>query len=387
MYYRLSGFYLFYFAAIGALVPYWSVYLKSLGFAAEQIGALIAIIMVTKIVAPYIWGWIADHSGRRIGIVRLASLLAFVAFGGVFLGSGFWWLALVMGLFSFFWNASLPQFEALTLNYLGKETHRYSSIRLWGSMGFILAVIGLGYFLERFGIRTLPWVLILLFLGIWLGSLAVPEQRHIKTATGGGSIFRALRQPGVMALLLLCFLMQLSHGPYYTFFSIYLEDNGYSRSEVGQLWALGVIAEIAVFLVMHRLLPRLGARVLLVLSLALTTLRWLLIGYFVTQPALILVAQVLHAASFGVYHAVMISLIHKYFSGQYQGRGQALYSSLSFGAGGALGSFASGYAWESIGPQATYFTAAVISAVAVAIAWRRMLPGASPILSRDRESR
>jgi len=377
MYYRLSGFYLFYFAAIGALVPYWSVYLKSLGYRAEQIGALIAIIMVTKIVAPYIWGWIADHTGRRIGIVRLASLLAFVAFGGVFLGDGFWWLALIMGLFSFFWNASLPQFEALTLNYLGKNTHRYSAIRLWGSMGFIISVIGLGYFLEQFGIGTLPLVLMLLFLGIWLGSLAVPEQSGIRTVPGEGSIFLALRQPGVITLLLLCFLMQLSHGPYYTFFSIYLEDNGYSRSDVGQLWALGVIAEVAVFLVMHRLLPRLGARLLLMISLAITTIRWLLIGFFVTHPMVIIFAQILHAASFGVYHAVMISLIHKYFMGSFQGRGQALYSSLSFGAGGALGSFASGYAWESIGPQATYFMAAVISACAGFIAWRKMLPDKS----------
>ncbi len=383
MYYRLSAFYLFYFAAIGALVPYWSVYLKSLGYGAEEIGALIAIIMVTKIVAPYIWGWIADRSGRRIGIVRLASLLAFVTFGGVFLGSGFWWLALVMCLFSFFWNASLPQFEALTLNYLGNETQRYSSIRLWGSMGFILAVIGLGYFLEYFGIATLPVVLMLLFLGIWLGSLAVPEQRVGQRMAGKGSIFEALRQPGVLTLLLLCFLMQLSHGPYYTFFSIYLEDNGYSRSDVGQLWALGVIAEIGVFLVMHRLLPRLGARTLLVASLMLTTLRWFLISLFVQHPALIITAQVLHAASFGVYHAVMISLIHKYFYGQYQGRGQALYSSLSFGAGGALGSFISGYAWTALGPRETFFLAAVVSAAAVVIAWRGLRPGSSPLLSEN----
>jgi len=374
MYYRLSGFYLIYFAAIGALVPYWGVYLKSLGYRAEQIGALIAIIMATKIVAPYIWGWIADHTGRRIGIVRLASLLAFISFGGIFLGDGFWWLALIMCLFSFFWNASLPQFEALTLNYLGKNTHRYSAIRLWGSVGFILSVTGLGYFLEQFGVDTLPVVLMLLFLGIWLGSLIVPEQDSIRIVPGEGSILLALRQPGVVALLLLCFLMQLSHGPYYTFYSIYLEDNGYSRSDIGQLWALGVIAEIAVFLVMHRLLPRLGARLLLVISLAMTTIRWILIGFFVADPTMIVVAQILHASSFGVYHAVVISLIHKYFIGGHQGRGQALYSSLSFGAGGALGSFASGYAWEMIGPQATYFMAAVASACAGFIAWRKMFP-------------
>ena len=96
IYWRLSGFYLFYFASLGALVPFWSLYLKSLDFSMTQIGQLIAILMATKIVAPNLWGWIADHTGHRMQIVRIASLLATVAFAGVFLGSSFWWLALVL---------------------------------------------------------------------------------------------------------------------------------------------------------------------------------------------------------------------------------------------------------------------------------------------------
>jgi PPP family 3-phenylpropionic acid transporter len=81
-------------------------------------------------------------------------------------------------------------------------------------------------------------------------------------------------------------------------------------------------------------------------------------------------AQTLHAASFGLYHAVSIHLIHRLFRGRHQGRGQALYSSLSFGAGGAVGSFLAGYLWVGIGAEWMYVAAALTALVASGIAWR-----------------
>jgi len=155
-YWRLSGFYFFYFASLGALIPYWGLYLKSLGFGVVEIGELVAIIMATKIIAPNIWGWIADHSGNRMRIVRIACLFATFSFAGVFMVKGYWMLALVMTLFSFFWNAALPQFEATTLNHLGDETHRYSSVRLWGSIGFVVAVAVLGSVFDKTGTGLCP---------------------------------------------------------------------------------------------------------------------------------------------------------------------------------------------------------------------------------------
>jgi PPP family 3-phenylpropionic acid transporter len=369
-YWRLSGFYLFYFATLGALVPYWSLYLKSLDFSVTEIGQLTAILMATKIVAPYVWGWIADHTGRRIAIVRIASLLAALAFAGVFAGTGYWWLALVMTAFSFFWNASLPQLEATTMNHLGSETRHYSRIRLWGSVGFIVTVAGLGPLLDRFGAGLLPAVLLALFVAIWLSSLAVSESAAEGQVLEQESLRTVIRQPMVVSLFGVCFLMQASHGPYYTFFTIYLENFGYSRASIGQLWALGVIAEIGVFLLMPRLLPRFGARQLLLLAASLTTLRWLLIAVFPAYPGVIGAAQTLHAASFGLYHAVSIYLVHRLFTGTHQGRGQALYSSLSFGAGGAAGSLASGYLWKGVGPEAMFLLAAAASFMALVVAYR-----------------
>lgn len=373
-YWRLSTFYLFFFASLGALLPYWALYLDSLGFGAAAIGELMAFIMATKIIAPNVWGWIADHTGRRMAIVRIASFLAAAAFAGVFFGSSYGWLALVMMGFSFFWNASLPQFEATTLNHLGDRSHHYSRIRLWGSIGFIVTVAGLGPLLDRYGVTLLPPVLLALFTGIWLASLVVPERDAPPFAGSHERLTHVLRRPEVISLLVVCFLMQASHGPYYTFYSIYLQEHGYSRGAIGQLWALGVIAEVGVFLVMHRLLPRFGLRGLLLSGLALASLRWILIGAFVESLPVLMMAQLLHAASFGIYHATAIQLIHRYFVGRHQGRGQALYSSLSFGAGGAVGALYSGYLWDSGGPMVTFALAAAISGIALLIAWFRIRP-------------
>jgi len=367
MYWRLSGFYLFYFASLGALLPYWSLYLKSLDFSITEIGQLMAILMATKIVAPNVWGWIADRTGQRMRIIRMASLLAIVAFAGVFVTDTFWWLAAVLVIFSFFWNATLPQFEVTTMNHLGDDMHRYSGIRLWGSVGFILAVAGLGVLLGHYSAAVLPYVLLGLFVLIWINSLCVPESAAGHLPLDQEPLRRVLRRPVVLSLLAVCFLVQASHGAYYSFFSLYLEGFGYSTTVIGQLWALGVLSEIGVFLLMPVLMPRFGARNLLLLAVVLTTLRWLLTAFYADNLIVITLSQTLHAASFGLYHAVMIFIIHSLFTGTHQGRGQALYSSLSFGAGGAAGTLVSGYLWSGLGPQAMYLVAAAISLCAVAV--------------------
>lgn len=373
-YWRLSGFYFFYFASIGALIPYWSLYLKSLGFDVRDIGTLMALVMATKIVSPNIWGWVADRNGSRMRVVRLGCLLGALTFAGVFLGDSYGWLAIIMMVFSFFWNATLPQFEATTLNYLGKDSHRYSAIRLWGSIGFIVTVAALGPLLDIQGIHLLPVVLLALFIGLWLSSLTVPERASAHLSMDHEPLRKVLLRPDVVALLVVCFLLQASHGPYYTFYSIYMEDSGYSRSLIGQLWALGVVAEVGVFLVMYRLVPRFGLRRLLLASLLLTALRWILIGQFPAEMAIVLFAQGLHAASFGIYHAVAIQLIHRSFRGRHQGKGQALYSSISFGAGGAVGSYLSGWGWDALGAENTYYFAAFVAMLAFLISWRWIHP-------------
>ncbi len=371
---RLSSFYFFYFASIGAFMPYWGPYLADQGFSGSQIGELMAIILATKIVAPNVWGWLADRSGVRMPVVRWGALAALVAFAGVLLYSGYWWLAVVMATFSFFWNAILPQFEATTLRALGRDSHRYALVRLWGSIGFILAVASLGWLLDVLSLDWLPWIMLGLLAVLYLSALSVPEPANGDPAGEATlPLMTVLRRPEVIALLLACFFMQASHGPYYAFFTLYVEAQGFSRALAGQLWALGVAAEVVLFLMLPRLILRFGAWRLITLALILTTLRWGLLATIPdTLPALLFI-QLLHAASYGVYHASAISLIHVYFPGRLQGRGQALYSSLSFGLGGAIGALGSGYLWDGVSPASVYVFAAALAALGVLVAAAGMM--------------
>lgn len=374
-YWRLSGFYFFYFASLGVLIPFWSLYLKSLGYNSLAIGSLVAILPATKLVAPYIWGWLADHTRRSMLIIRGTSVLALLSFLLVFINQQLWWLAFSMVLFSFFWNAVLPQFEAITLNHLGNDAHRYSMIRLWGSLGFIFIVVLIGDLLQHYDIDLVPVVVLISFVCISLSSFFVPEKLNIPHIDNV-SIWPVIKQPKVLAFLVVCFLMLCSHGPYYTFYTIYLEEQGYSSHMIGVLWAVGVLAEVIIFLLMHRLLPVFGARKLLIVTLMLTTIRWLIIGFFVNDLTMLFVAQLIHAFSFGVFHSVGISLVHEYFTGSHQGRGQALYSSTSYGAGVAVGSLVSGMVWDQWGAAALFLFAACCTVLAMAIVWRFIQPPA-----------
>jgi len=257
------------------------------------------------------------------------------------------------------------------MSHLDGDTRAYSKIRLWGSVGFVVAVVVLGEAIGRYDAVILPVVVFVLMTLIAVSALLVPDSGAVEHDPKVG-FAEVMRRPGVIALLLVCFLMQLSHGPYYSFYSIFLEEHGYSRGVIGVLWGIGVIAEIMVFIWMSPLVRRFGLRGLLLMSLSLASLRWLLIGWGVESPAIVTLAQLLHAASFGIYHAVAITLIHRRFTGRYQGTGQALYSGLSFGAGGAAGSLYAGYLWDGAGPAVTFSISALACLVAYWVVWRYM---------------
>ena len=167
-YWRLSGFYLLFFMTVGIFLPYWPLYLESIGLGVVQIGILSAIIVVTKIFAAYFWGWIVDHTSRRMQVIRVASLLAAVTFAAALPVQGFLPLALILLVFSFFWSAALPQMEAATLTHLGESTHGYAGIRLWGSIGFIISVWSLGLALEHIGISRVPLLMSVCRLSTWM---------------------------------------------------------------------------------------------------------------------------------------------------------------------------------------------------------------------------
>ncbi len=350
-------------------MPFLGLYLQSLAFSPEQIGYVSAIMMLTRVIAPNIWGWLSDRTGKRLGIIRWGSFLACVCFSVLLWNQTFFWVIVVVITYSFFWNAVLAQFEVITLSYLEGLSHYYSQIRLWGSVGFIVVVVGLGYLFDELSIGYLPWI-VLAFLGlIWLSSLTVsePPKALVEVEPSKGFV-EYLKSKVVVCFLLSAFFLQVSHGSYYTFYSVYLEALSYSRHAIGILWGLGVVAEVLIFLVMHRLIRQIGLRVLLILTLAVTVLRWWLIGCFPEQLSILLLAQLLHAFSFGSAHAVSIEFIRRFFLGRSQGQGQALYSAVSFGAGGAVGALLSGWVWTS-SPVLSFAISAFTAAIALWLVW------------------
>lgn len=360
-YWRLSGYYFFYFAFVGAFSPYFGLYLQSLNFSAWDIGLLMSQMQLMRLFGPNVWGWLADHTQRRVPIVRLAGLIGLLGF------SAFFWLErlpgmlVAMAVMAFFWSAALPLIETLTFDFLRDDKGRYGRVRLWGSIGFIAAVMGTGSLLDWVPIRAVLWVGWLILAGILALSLTVPESTRGAHHEEGPPIGAILRQARVRALLGACFAMSAAHGALYVFYSIHLADHHYSKTEVGLLWSLGVVAEILVFLVMPRLSRRYTLQAILAASFAAAVLRFLLVGWGVESIVLVVIAQLMHGLTFGSYHAAAIAAVNQWFSGRAQGRGQALYSSLSFGAGGLLGGLVSGWTWDRIGAAWTYTLSSVFA--------------------------
>jgi MFS transporter, PPP family, 3-phenylpropionic acid transporter len=368
-YWRIAGFYFFYYAFVGMFAPYWSLYLKSIPFDAIEISILVAVQPVMRMIAPTLWGWLADRTGKRLLVVQIAATLSAVCYMGVFATTSFWGMFLVLGLMGFFWSASMPLVEATTLTYLGKHSARYGRIRSWGSVGFIAAVVGLGYALDHMAITWLLWAGAVIELGIVLFASQIPTTEVLAHHTDHQPVKQIVFQPSVIALFSACFLMSVAHGPYYTFFSIYLVEHGYAKSAVGGLWALGVICEIGVFFLMPWLVRRLGFTRILLISFSAAVVRFMLIGWGVDYLILLLIAQVLHAATFGAYHAASVGLVHEFFQGRHQSKGQALFSSLTYGAGGMMGGLASGPIWQHYGASVLYSCSAGMALLGLLLIW------------------
>ncbi len=368
-YWRLSSFYLCYFAALGGFIPYWSLYLKESGFNPVQIGELSALLVGAKIVAPNFWGWIADHTRKNLRIIRWTSFFAALLFAG-FLAirkyNEFAWLTVV---FSFFWNAPLPLFEAATLAHLKAESQRYSRIRLWGSVGFILAVLGVGRLLDSQPVLLLPVSVTALLALTWVATVITPQARYETQDDAAPRWQKIVMQTEVLAFLLVYVLIQMAHAPYYVFYSVYLKEHLYSTTLTGLLWSLGVVAEIVLFLFMKGLLRRFSLRGILLASLGFSVLRWFLVGNYVDHFSLLVFAQLLHAASFGGTHIAAVHFVHRFFGPKHQAKGQALYHSFSFGFGGMVGSLFSGQYWEIYGSHIVYTVAAISSGMAFMIAF------------------
>ena len=367
---RLGAWYFSYFTAAGVFLPYFSAYLLDRGFEARAIGALFAALTVTKLFTPWLWGYAADRSGSRKRVVFIASAGALLAFAVVAAAPGFWSLFAALLVFGFFWQGALPQFEALTLSRLGERATRYVHVRLWGSVGYVVAVMGVGALLESLSVASVPFFVLAALLLVAAAAAVVPADARPgqpPAAEPAGSGGRPAFPGWLIAFFIASLAMQASHGAFYTFFTPFLLDHGYRPAWIGGLWALGVVCEIVLFVFAHRWIERFPVERLLLACFAAAVVRWGLTAALADHPVWLAGSQVLHAASFGLHHALAMYVLRRAFRERHLGRAQAVYASVSFGAGSAIGSLVAGQLWDSFGGEAAFLGAAILAALGAVV--------------------
>ena len=360
---KLGGFYFFYYAIVGTFMPFWSLYLEDQGFNYQEIGLLSSIAVVTRFFAPFIWGWVADKSGKRMLLVRIATWMEACIWLLIFIiPNSFQSVALLMLIFSFFQNAILAQFEGVTLFWLAeKRAELYGKVRKWGSVGFIVGVFGIGALLEVIPISMLPVLLLCIAFLAFIWSFTIKEPAQAPASQKQlEPLWPILKCPVVACFFIIELIMLFSHAPFYSFYSNYLQQAGYSTTQIGLLWSVGVIAEIMMFAYASLFFNRYSWRILVSICLILTSCRWMITGSFPENFNVQFLAQCIHAFSFGLFHLIAMRIIFQHFSAGQQGRGQALYSTM-WGLGVASGSILAGNYWDIYSGETMFIVAGCVT--------------------------
>lgn len=384
-----GGLWFAYFATIGVFNPYAPLWFKSLGLSIPLIGAIASLQSWTRVLAPYGWSWLADHSGQRVRLIQWAAAgaclsalaLALSPLLQRWLPAGLipWLLPLWVGLLFMANGGLVPLAEAALAQLLargsaqggGIDAARYGRVRVWGSLGFVASVVAAGPLLQALGIGAFALLVALANAALLAVALRLPAGEAQATQTEPPPpIAPRLAQPVVRWFFASVFFTVLAHVGLYAFFSLYLDALGHGKSAVGGLWAVAVLCEMAFFYTQGRWLGRMGPLRWLALAAAASVLRFAVTAAAGASLALLVACQALHALSFAAHHTACIHLVTRWFPGRLRGRGQALYSALGYGLSGVLGGLGGGWLFESLGPSAVFWAASLSALLALACVLR-----------------
>ncbi|MDH7568325.1 MAG: MFS transporter [Armatimonadota bacterium] len=381
--FRLKTQYFLVFAPFAIAVTYQNLHFRRLGFSDREIGTLGAVGAVLSVVSPLLWGYVTDRvRDRRIPLAFLlaASGLAYLPF----LMARSYRAALVLQvLFSFFMAPCVALTDALVLEHLPQAGGDYGRIRLWGSLGFIVTLLGVGLFLGGGPLGGAPASgeagatgLTLTFVAFavaralsmaWVFRLPRGAQTGPPRETYREGMAGLFRDRAFLLLLGSSFLVQTGLRAYYVFFSIYLDSLGIGDSYKGVFWSIGVVSGTAFMVVAGSLLRRVGVRWTLVLGMAGGALRLLLFS-FPLPVAAVGLAQSLHALAFGASHIATVTFIRASVPNRLRATGQTLYAAVTGGLAGAVGSRLAGDLSDALGLALAFRYCALLAAIAAAAA-------------------
>jgi PPP family 3-phenylpropionic acid transporter len=377
-----SALFCAHFALVGALSPYFGLYLEAWGLGIAQIGVLLAVPQVVRLFAPSLWGAWADRLGARGRMLRASAMGVLIAMLMVLAARGHYASLLVcLALLHFFMAAQAPIAESIALGLVRGDAGAYGRMRQWGSIGFIGAVAATGPLLDALGPRWLGLPIVCLAVGLlaasWRAATIADHGMPAMAPVSPAPVWLRLREPRIALFFASCALMMFAHAALYGFHSLLLDRQGYTKTAIGLVWAIGVLAEIALFRWQHRLFARHEPMRLLGLSMLVAALRFAIIGGTDGHWSWVLASQLMHAITFGVHHSAAMAMLHRAFEPGAQGRAQGLYATLGYGAGGAAGTLVAGWVWSAVSPQATFLVAAaaaLLGAFAVAACLRLDYP-------------
>lgn len=355
--------YFLYFAVLGVFLPFFNLYCYHLGFSGLRIGTLSAIQTGATVIFPLVWGALADRLEARKSIYLLCNVVSTGLWSFFLLTTDFYPMLVITLFYSIFRAPVISFMEAFSMDILGAERNSYGRVRAWGTASFIAVVIAMGRVTDIFSINIIVPLILAGTLLQSLGATALPDVKSRRETSGAKPL---LRQKRVRMFLACAFLMLVSHGTYYGFFSIHLENLGFDATFIGFAWALASLAEIVVMLASRRLFARFSLETVLVFSFFVACARWLLMAFADTGP-LILICQLLHAGTYAAFHMASILYMDRVSPEGTKTLGQAVNNAVSFGLGMMIGIFVNGCFYDTLG-AGPLFAASAATALAGGLA-------------------
>ncbi len=346
-----AGLYGAIFLALGVFLPFWPVFLTHRGLSGAEIGTILALGTWLKVASNPALGRLADRAGQRRRVLSALAVFALIAATAFLVAEGFWALLFVHLLVFPAFQATIPIGDSRTLAAAGRHGFDYGRVRLWGSLAFLLAVLGMGEALDGRSPELVAWAVLAGFGLLLLATRLLPESERQETPHRPAPATALLADRPFLLFLGVGALLQASHAVYYAFSAVHWTAQGLSPATVGWLWAEGVVAEILLFAVGGRVLARLGPLGLLLAAALGGLVRWTTLGLTTALPALAVV-QALHAATFGAAHLGAMHFIARRAPAGLQSTAQGVYSAVSGGVGMGLAMAAAGALYDATGGRA-----------------------------------
>lgn len=364
-YIALSFFYFFDFASLGFFLPYFPLYLQSLGLDKWRIGLLLSVLMIARVGVPVFWGRLSDKSGRGYEILLANAYVSSLLLSLLLFTRSFHGILLVLAASMLFRTSLLPLAEAISLKLITFTQSSYGFIRAWGSLGFLSASLLGGSLISLFGVRIVPGLLVFTFFASAL-ALSCLEREEPGRSKASLARWKDILDRNFIVLLGAGLLMQTSHSAYYEYFSIYMKQSGSSAWLIGLLWSVAIGSEILMMLSWRKWDEAFSTYSVLLVSYMAAVFRWAGLAWCTSIWA-IAALQAIHALSFASFHLANMYWIKRNISTANQSTAQALYGSLVFGFGGVVGFLGAGRLSEFLPLSSLYLLSAGIAALALLI--------------------